>query len=1051
MESLTEQLTEALGEHYVVEGLVARGGMSTVFRAMDVKHGRPVAVKVLHQELADGIGADRFLREIQLIARLQHPHILPLFDSGSANGLLYFIMPFVEGETLRGRMEREGPLSVESAVSIAAEVSDALAHAHELDILHRDVKPENILLMGDHAFLSDFGISRAIHMATRTGMTRSGIVVGTPEYMSPEQASGERDLDGRSDIYSLACVLYEMLTGEPPHAGPGGTVIMADRFRVEPKPITLRRTGVPPHVDRAVRRALAFDPTERFTTARAFARELSATGPMMEQGGRPGVRRMRLAALGLAVAAVLAVVGFRFWPVYGSVDDMDASLFVVLPLAHDSSAQRQGLGAEECSRLLFDAFARWTGLRLVDEMRVRDAVSREGGQVKSLEQATRVARRLRAGRLVWGNVVTASNSVEIRAAVYDVVRRSAQPMARENARVDPSGDVAVALAAVADSLVIRTNVTQDPAPAAGSRNLAAVLTYVNAKRALDRWDLDSAYAEFARASAMDDGYAEAHLWAAQLASWLPGSHFLQASGHASSALAAGIRERDRLRAQALLALARGELAQACADYDTLIQRDSADFAAWYGRGECLSRDRVVVQDARSPSGWSFRTSRRAGVDAYARALEIVPSFQQAFGSAAVTRLEQLLLASPNDYIRGFTLARDTVEFAAYPGVTGDTLSAVPWLLSDFLKAVPGSRPSTYRAAVDRNRGVLVQLTERWVADAPETARARESYALALENVGRVDTARGVPSALGEIRMARRLEPRRAGWTRFPVVELRLLLKLGRWSQAKALSDSLLLDAETASPLDAGGLSVVALLTGRSALSAELAKRGVLYDTLHTMGGSRPMPAAVADETYALAANVFPGGPAAVTRQLAVRARNAMRQSLHGRELKDTEELLLAQTLMFAYPETGALPEHNRPELNTFLAAEAAHARGDVAQMRGELRTIAAGSADVSPGDYGPEFVFLRAWLLRASGDTTGALAALNQYLTALPSAGRNLLRWQSGAGGLVRVLMLRADLAHGRGDSAGAAQYAAIVRTLWQDCDAVLQPHVARMRTYGAP
>ena len=1048
MDGLSEQLSTALGELYSVESLISRGGMSTVFRALDLKHGRLVAVKVLHADLADGIGADRFLREIRLVARLQHPHILPLFDSGSANGLLYYIMPFVEGETLRQRLSREGPLSVESAVAIASEVCNALAHAHDQDILHRDVKPENILLRGDHAFLSDFGIARAIHVATRSNMTGSGMVVGTPAYMSPEQASGERDLDGRSDVYSLGCVLYEMLTGGAPHAAASPGAIFVERFRSDPIPITLHRTGVPAHVDRAVQRALARDPAQRFETAEAFGRELRITSAAKAIVPTARHRSLRIVLSSIAAVTLLAVAGFRLWSVYGRAEDLDESLFVVLPLAHQLSERDAAMGADDCSRLLFDAFARWAGLRLVDEMRVRDAVAREGGQVSSLAQATRVARRLRAGRLVWGNVISASNSIEIRAAVYNVVPRLAQPVARENARVDPRGDVMVAIASIADSLVIRSNVTQDPAPAAGSRNLNAVLAYVNAKRALDRWDLDSAYAEFSRASALDGRYAEAHLWAAQLASWQPGGNLMQSAAHASAALSSGIRARDRSRAQALLSLARGEPSQACAAYGELIQRDSADFAAWYGRGECLARDRVVERDRSSPSGWRFRTSRHASVDAYARALTIVPSFQLAFGSAAVARLEQLLLATPNEYIRGYALSPDTVEYGAFPGLIADTLSAIPWPLADLLAGVAGSRPPTYRAALDRNRGILVQLTGRWAADAPQSARAHEAFAVALENVGRIDTVRGVPSALAQIAEARRITGGNVSAAQLALTETRLLLKLGRWAQVKALADSMLRGADSVSALDAGKLAPVALLTGRTGLSVQLATRGALYDSLHTMVGTFALPTTVAEVSFELTANVMSGGPAERTRSLSDQTRRAIRQALRGREMQEAEELLLAQPLMFAYPETGALPEHRAPVLNSLLAVEAAHSRRDNVAMRAGLQVIAAQADDVQPGDLGPEFVFLYAWLQRASGDTAEALNVVSQHLASLPSSSRYLLANLSGAGGFVRLLMLRADLAHDQGDRETSARYADAVMTLWKDGDSELQPHLVRMKSY---
>jgi eukaryotic-like serine/threonine-protein kinase len=201
--------------------------MALVFLAQDVKHDRPVALKVLRPELAAALGADRFLREIQLAARLQHPNILALYDSGDADGALYYSMPYVEGESLRGRLDREGPLSIEAALQVAREVADALGYAHNHDVVHRDIKPENILLSAGHALVADFGIARAITAAGGEKLTQTGLAVGTPAYMSPEQASSEPRVDGRSDVYSLACVVYEMLAGHPPFTGSSAQEVMA--------------------------------------------------------------------------------------------------------------------------------------------------------------------------------------------------------------------------------------------------------------------------------------------------------------------------------------------------------------------------------------------------------------------------------------------------------------------------------------------------------------------------------------------------------------------------------------------------------------------------------------------------------------------------------------------------------------------------------------------------------------------------------------------------------------------------------------------------------
>jgi tetratricopeptide (TPR) repeat protein len=265
------RLQAALAGRYTIERELGRGGMATVYLAQDVKHRRPVAIKVLQPELAAALGRDRFLREIETAARLNHPHILPLHDSGEADGLVYYVMPYVEGESLRDRLRRENQLAIEDAVTIAGEVASALSYAHNNDVVHRDIKPENILLSGGEAVVADFGIAGAIDAAGGGKLTQTGIVLGTVAYMSPEQASGERTLDGRSDVYSLGCVLYEMLVGEPPFTGATNQAILAKRF-TDPIPSARRLRGtVPQPVDRAIAKALARAPADRFASSQHFA------------------------------------------------------------------------------------------------------------------------------------------------------------------------------------------------------------------------------------------------------------------------------------------------------------------------------------------------------------------------------------------------------------------------------------------------------------------------------------------------------------------------------------------------------------------------------------------------------------------------------------------------------------------------------------------------------------------------------------------------------------------------------------------------------------
>jgi len=317
------RLTEALADRYRIEKEIGSGGMATVYLAQDLKHDRKVAVKVLKPELAAVLGAERFLSEIKTTANLQHPHILPLFDSGEADGFLFYVMPYVVGESLRAKLDREKQLAVDEAVGIAKAVASALDYAHRHDVIHRDIKPANILLHDGQPMVADFGIALAVRAAGGERLTETGLTPGTPQYMSPEQASGDREVDGRSDLYSLACVLYEMLTGELPHSGPTLQAVMARLLTDKPRPVTELRETVPGHVAATVHRALEKLPADRFVSAGAFAVSLDDAGaswPVATQRSTlgadlvgPGAQQVPSWALWALVAVIVGLLATNLW------------------------------------------------------------------------------------------------------------------------------------------------------------------------------------------------------------------------------------------------------------------------------------------------------------------------------------------------------------------------------------------------------------------------------------------------------------------------------------------------------------------------------------------------------------------------------------------------------------------------------------------------------------------------------------------------------------------------------------------------------------------
>jgi Tol biopolymer transport system component len=313
----TEQLNTALAGRYVIERHVGEGGMATVYLARDLRHQRKVALKVLKPDLGAVVGVERFLSEIQVTANLQHPNLLPLFDSGAAEGLLFYVMPYVEGESLRARIQREKQLSVDDAVRLTTAIASALDYAHRHGVIHRDLKPENILLHEDQPLVADFGIALAVSNAGGNRITQTGLSLGTPQYMSPEQATGDRVIDARTDIYSLGAVVYEMLTGEPPHTGPTSHAIIARVLTDTPRSIRSSRPAVPEHVEFAVERALEKLPADRWTTAKEFSEAITgarvvtrSTLGATHAGGRKReaghARRREIVAWSVAAVALAA-------------------------------------------------------------------------------------------------------------------------------------------------------------------------------------------------------------------------------------------------------------------------------------------------------------------------------------------------------------------------------------------------------------------------------------------------------------------------------------------------------------------------------------------------------------------------------------------------------------------------------------------------------------------------------------------------------------------------------------------------------------------------
>ncbi|HXV16034.1 MAG TPA: serine/threonine-protein kinase, partial [Gemmatimonadaceae bacterium] len=377
-------MSEAFAGQYKIDREIGRGGMATVYLAEDIRHGRPVAIKVLHAETGAAIGAERFLREIQVVARLRHPHIVPLYDSGDAGGRLYYVMPYVKGESVRDHIRRAGPFSPDEALRLTSEVADALAYAHSEGVIHRDIKPDNIMLDERHALVMDFGIARAASEGKDSSLTKTGFLVGTPAYMSPEQVTGESNIDGRSDIYSLGCVLFEMLAGVAPFTGPSPNSVMAKRFSAPKPSLDSIEQPIAPAVKHILTTAMSLDVAERFQTAREMVKALDdarsanpsqlTASPVEEPALSPpatrtsgGPSRFLMPAIGALIVAGLAIIALALRKQIAPQPEAPSARIAsigVLPFANQSGDKQMQYFTDGLTDELISALSHVAGIQV---------------------------------------------------------------------------------------------------------------------------------------------------------------------------------------------------------------------------------------------------------------------------------------------------------------------------------------------------------------------------------------------------------------------------------------------------------------------------------------------------------------------------------------------------------------------------------------------------------------------------------------------------------------------------------------------------------------
>jgi serine/threonine-protein kinase len=741
-------LQAALGPQYRLERELGRGGMGVVFLATDTTLDRRVAIKVVHPELAvhEAI-ARRFLVEARTIARLRHPNIVAIHAAGTADGLLYYVMDEIAGESLRQRLSREGRLSSEETVRIVSDVASALDSAGRAGVVHRDVKPENVLLdqASGRALLADFGIARAVAAETRGSSTGQGVAVGTPVYMSPEQAAGE-EIDRRSDLYSLGVVAYEMLVGHPPFQGPH-RVVVSKHIAERPVPIERLQPEVPTHLSAAIMRALEKQPSERWQSGEELREAV------LGQRSPPPSRRSRhrlIAAAAVVLIGLSAAVGLARHTSGPPRGVNPRHSILVLPfdnLREDRSVDWLRDGSVSMLGL---NLSQWNDLTVVDHEKLHDLLVKHRlkvGDDIGPDMARRLAREAGVWTVVLGDFTPAGDSLHVVARVFDVASGKRVDVARVDAR--PGADVRPVFDELAAKLLDLSGAPNEiriGLARATTGSLEAFRAYLSGVEQLNRWDLAGAERDLGRAIALDSTFGLAYYKLALTRGWIVGTDD-SISNRAillATTYSGNLPAHERTVINAYRAFIGGEYLQARSLYQQLITRDASDADAWYGLGEAWFHDTAGVNEA---PAWT------QAMRAFKRTLALDPNYALAYD-----HVHTMLGLAAADHPFYALLPGDS--FAVTRSTTGRSLMDTV----------------TLRAAVQRARNEALTSARTWVASQPTPLRAHGAMVNAYVSAGNY---RGALSELERFRQVTPLHPE------LPFVEARVRFASGEVDRAAA--------------------------------------------------------------------------------------------------------------------------------------------------------------------------------------------------------------------------------------------------------------------------
>jgi tRNA A-37 threonylcarbamoyl transferase component Bud32 len=1029
MRSPPSVATGLFAGRYAIEREIGQGASAKVYLARDTQAGSAVALKILRRELVDSRASGRFLKEIRRTSTLEHSNIVRVLDSGEHEGQLYFALPYMEAGTLRHLLLRDKrPMEFDRIVEMARAIAEALDHAHGRGLIHLDVKPENILFTNGRPMLADFGIARAIYLSGSgsTDSTSRTTIRGTPAYMSPEQAAGATDLDGRSDVFSFACVIYEMITGMQAYMGPTEEAVLAQRFLHMPRDPRVFRPTVPVTVNSVLQRAFAVTPADRYRTASELVESVAtalATHTSVERHPvqHETSRVFRPRAI-LSVVAGVAVLGIAAWVVIPPeppprTDATDTTRVVLLPIERDVPS----LATWRAEDLLHQAFARWRDIQIVDQFQVADAVQRHG-EVRSNDDAQRVARALGAGRWVRARLTPLGPESRLSASLYEVGHDTPLYVYAETVP-DEIGRAAAAFVRIADSLLLRGR-TADPLPAGivGSRSLPAQQAFAKGQDALTAWDLVRADSGFASAVQYDPEFTRASFWLAQVRAWrgMPVQSWRAVVERAASRQQ-DFNDRERQLVAALLALSHGSFGDACRLYGRLISRDGRDFAAWFGRGQCIDMDDAVLPDSSSPSSWRFRASYYRAALAYRNALTLLPIAHRGLEQFSYSRLQRMLHTSQIRYRPGTAAHSDTLHFFARGAWRGDSVVFVPYPV-DRIPAVTLEQARDYRRAAEFGRSLFREVTGAWVASLPGSVGAKEAFAVSLEmdaDAAAIDTLRSARAHATSDDVRRRLAAKEAV----------LHLKFGfpdddaGLTRARRLADSIAVQARPGA-MDLATAASVAALRGDCARVGEL-KRAAADARVELIRAPRQL----VGEWESAEAQVAMGcRPESSLAQLNARIWGPEVQA-SASQRRQAEAAILARIVLLGAPYDSAWIDRLAPNVTgPLFAALHAAMRGD----EDRARSLLAFNLEARlPGELSPDAILPRANVWLMIGDTSSAVVLLDRLLADVRYLTPGLLESPVQIGALLRLAQLRSDIAAARNDTVLARRLRNAVNSLW--------------------